>query len=138
LTVDTIVGDLLPEQKMQFVQKRQSQGEIVAMLGDGVNDAPVIAQADVSVAMANGSELSHAQADIIVLHGQLDGLSALHRIAVKTKRIARQNMFWAVVYNFVAIPLAATGLLTPWLAALGMSASSLLVVLNALRVKIKQ
>ena len=134
LEVDTIAGDLLPEQKMQSVQKLQSRGEIVAMLGDGVNDAPVIAQANVSVAMSNGSELSHAQADIIVLNGQLGGLKSLHKIAVKTKRIAQQNMFWAVVYNFIAIPLAATGLLTPWLAALGMSASSLLVVLNALRI----
>ena len=137
LAVDTIAGDLLPEQKLQSVQKLQSEGEVVAMLGDGVNDAPVIAQADVSVAMSNGSELSHAQADIIVFNGQLAGLKSLHSIAVKTKRIARQNMFWAVVYNFIAIPLAATGLLTPWLAALGMSASSLLVVLNALRAKIK-
>ena len=134
LQIDHLQGDMLPEQKMQYVSRLQGQGEVVAMLGDGVNDAPVIAQADVSIAMSSGSEVSHSQADIIVLNGNLASLNVLYEVASASSRITRQNLVWALLYNLTALPLAAAGLLTPWLAALGMSASSLLVVLNALRI----
>ncbi|NNC98968.1 MAG: HAD-IC family P-type ATPase, partial [Gammaproteobacteria bacterium] len=134
LPVDRVEGDLSPRQKMQRVQELQAQGEVVAMLGDGINDAPVIAQADVSIAMSNGSEVSHSQADIILLNGQLTSLKILFDVASVTRRITRQNLTWALLYNAAVLPLAAAGLLTPWLAALGMSISSLVVVLNALRI----
>ncbi|MBT8115569.1 MAG: cation-translocating P-type ATPase [Arenicella sp.] len=132
--IDLLRGDLLPEQKMEFVRDLQNNGEVVAMVGDGINDAPVIARADVSIAMSSGSELSQSQADVIVLNGRLDSLAALHTCARRTQVITRQNLLWALLYNAVALPMAAAGLLTPWIAALGMSLSSLLVVLNALRI----
>lgn len=134
LRVNSQEGDLSAEQKQQRIKQLQSKGEVVAMVGDGVNDAPVSAQADVSIVMANGSELTQSQADVIVLNGQLDSLSMLQDVAIKTKNITHQNIIWALAYNLIALPLAAFGMLTPWMAALGMSVSSLLVVLNAVRI----
>ncbi|MEM7359059.1 MAG: heavy metal translocating P-type ATPase [Pseudomonadota bacterium] len=134
LNVSESLGDLQAFDKQAYVQQLQEGGAVVAMVGDGINDAPVIRQADVSIAMASGSELSHSQADVIMLGTSLRGLQTLRLIARQTKQITRQNRRWAVFYNAIALPLAACGLLTPWLAALGMSLSSLLVVLNALRI----
>lgn len=133
--VDRGVGDLRPSEKVDYlVRLRQSVGT-TAVVGDGINDAPVLAAADVALAMSNGSELSQAKADVIVLNGRLDSIPWLAEIGRKTHKVVAQNMRWALAYNGVALPLAASGYLTPWLAALGMSVSSLLVVLNALRIK---
>lgn len=134
LNVDRRIGNLLPEEKLKIVTDLQSRGQIVAMLGDGVNDAPVISQADVSIAMSSGSELSTSQADIIIINGDLGSLKILDKVALKMKNITRQNLTWALLYNVIVLPLAAFGLLTPWIAALGMSISSLFVVLNASRI----
>ena len=135
LPVQSALGDLLPEQKVEALNYCIQGRETVAMVGDGINDAPVIAHADVSLAMANGDELSQAQADVIILNGRLDSLNTLVDVAAKTNQITRQNLIWALAYNLVVLPLAAFGFLTPWLAALGMSLSSLLVVSNAIRIK---
>lgn len=124
---------MAPEEKLALLRRRQHAGETVVMIGDGVNDAPVLAGADVSVAMAAGSSLAQTSADMVLLGDSLAPLSEGVAHARRTLRIVRQNLAWAAGYNLTALPLAAAGLITPWMAALGMSASSLLVVLNALR-----
>jgi len=124
-----------PESKRQIVTALQAQGRRVAMLGDGMNDAPVIAQADVSIALAEGATLAQARADFIALHSRASDVAALFAGSRKAMRIVRQNLVWALGYNVAVIPLAAFGYLTPALAAVGMAASSLLVVGNALRAR---
>jgi Cu2+-exporting ATPase len=124
-----------PESKRQLVAALQAQGRAVAMLGDGMNDAPVIAQADVSIALAEGATLAQARADFIVLNSRPADVAALLAGSRRAMRIVRQNLGWALAYNLAVIPLAAFGYLTPALAAVGMAASSLVVVGNALRAR---
>ena len=133
LGVDHHEAGLLPQDKHARMVALQREGAVVAMVGDGVNDAPVLAQAQLSIAMGGGALLSQATADVVLLSGRLQGLSDAFGIAARARRIVRQNLAWAAVYNLIALPLAAAGLVTPWLAGIGMGASSLLVVLNALR-----
>jgi Cu2+-exporting ATPase len=129
----TAYAELRAEDKLRLVQGLQHAGHRVVMVGDGVNDAPVLAAADVSVAIASGTDLARVNADLVLLG---EGLGSLTR-AVETSRrmvgIIRQNLCWAALYNLTALPLAASGRLEPWMAALGMSLSSLLVVVNAMR-----
>jgi Cu2+-exporting ATPase len=124
---------MTPQAKMDAVQLLQAEGAIVLMVGDGINDAPVLAAADVSIAMAGASSLAKINADVVLMRDRLGGIVELFGMAARTRRIIRQNMSWALLYNFGAIPAAAMGLVAPWLAALGMSLSSLLVVINAMR-----
>ena len=135
LGVDGYEAGLLPEDKQARMLVLQQQGAVVAMVGDGVNDAPVLAQAQLSIAMGSGALLVQAHADIVLLSGRLQGLVEAIGIAVRTRRIVGQNLVWATGYNAVALSLAAAGLVTPWMAGIGMGASSLIVVLNALRVR---
>jgi Cu2+-exporting ATPase len=135
LGIDIAVGGMTPEAKHEHLHALQQEGAIVAMVGDGVNDAPVLAQAHVSVAMGGGTDLARSQADVVLLGDDLRQLAAGVALARRTLRIIRQNLAWAFGYNLLAIPLAMAGLVTPWMAGIGMSASSLLVVLNALRLQ---
>lgn len=126
-------ADLKPENKLKNVKALQQQGAIVVMTGDGVNDAPVLAGADLSIAMGKGTQLAAATADMILISNNVEHIYHGYLIAVKTLAIIKQNLSWALLYNVIAIPAAAMGYVEPWLAAIGMSTSSLVVVLNALR-----
>ena len=135
LGIDDVHAGATPQEKHAFVEALQKRGAVVAMVGDGVNDAPVLAQAQVSVAMGGGSQLARTQADLVLLSDRLEHLSRAYRLARRSLKIIRQNLGWAFAYNFVALPLAMLGYVTPWMAGIGMSGSSLLVVLNALRLQ---
>ncbi len=135
LSIRDAHGGMTPQDKHDFIARLQSAGGVVAMVGDGVNDAPVLAQAQVSIAMGGGTELARNQADIVLLGENLAVLAEGVALARRTHRIVRQNLGWAFAYNLAAIPLAMFGWITPWMAGIGMSASSLLVVANALRLQ---
>ncbi|MFA7316045.1 MAG: heavy metal translocating P-type ATPase [Sulfuricella sp.] len=133
LGIVTVRAAMTPQGKLDYVRALQAEGAVVAMVGDGVNGAPVLAAADVSIAMGGGTQVARASADMILLSEHLLHLHAGLDVAVRTRHVIRQNLTWAFAYNMLAIPLAALGYITPWMAGIGMSASSLLVVLNALR-----
>lgn len=122
-----------PDSKLARLRQCQARGERVVMVGDGINDAPVLGGADVSIAMGSGSALAQSSSDLILTGQRLADLPAAVRLARRTLAVMRQNMAWAIGYNTVALPLAVTGQLAPWMAAAGMSASSLIVVGNAMR-----
>ena len=126
---------LSPTDKVNHIQALQAKGAVVLMVGDGINDAPVLAAADVSTSIAGAADLAQVSSDSIILNGQIEAITAAKRIADKTKRIIKQNLRWALIYNSSVLIPAALGYVPPWLAAIGMSLSSLLVVLNALRLK---
>ncbi len=133
LGMTSVQAQCTPDAKLQFLRAQQAAGHRVAMVGDGLNDAPVLAGADVSFAMGRATPLAQSQADFVVLGGQLARVVQSLRLARRTMRIVRQNLAWALAYNLACIPLAVVGWIPAWLAGLGMAASSLLVVMNALR-----
>ena len=131
--IDHVYAEMKPADKLAQVQNMQQRGAIVAMTGDGINDAPVLAGADVSIAMGSGTQLAAAHADLILLSNHVEHLYTGYQISTRTLKIIRQNLSWAFGYNLLAVPAAATGHVDPWMAAIGMSTSSLIVILNALR-----
>ncbi len=131
--IEDMAYGLTPEDKLERVASLQRKGAVVVMVGDGVNDAPVLSRAHVSVAMGRGTEAARASADLILMTEDLSHLAAALGVAQRTRTIIRQNVAWALGYNLVILPVAAMGYVQPWMAALGMSLSSLIVVTNALR-----
>lgn len=131
--VQDVVSGASPEDKLADVVRLQSRGHRLAMVGDGLNDGPVLARADTSFALGHAAPLAQAQADYVLQSGQVMDVVLTLLQARRTMRIVRQNLVWAAVYNLISVPMALVGWMPPWLAGLGMAASSLLVILNALR-----
>ncbi|MGK0475738.1 MAG: Cu2+-exporting ATPase [Oleispira sp.] len=133
LDIDDVHKGLSPAEKLEFASNWQQQGERLMMVGDGINDVPTLARADIAVAIGQASDLTKTNADAVITNNNLTTI--LHALSKgkKSSNIIRQNIYWALLYNILALPLAATGFIPPWAAAIGMSVSSLIVVGNALR-----
>lgn len=133
--IDTVITEVLPEEKATKIVELQDQGKTVAMVGDGVNDAPALVQADIGIAIGSGTEVAIEAADVTILGGDLLLIPKAMKASKSTIRNIRQNLFWAFGYNVAGIPIAALGLLAPWVAGAAMALSSVSVVTNALRLK---
>jgi len=134
LNIDEHQAELKPKDKLDNIAKLQDQGYQVCMVGDGINDAPAFAQADVAIAMTDASDITKLNADVLLLNNKIESLKTMLKIVTKTNRTIHMNFTWALAYNIIALPFAITGFITPWMAALGMSLSSLIVVVNATKI----
>jgi Cu+-exporting ATPase len=133
--VDTVVANVLPKEKAEFIKQLQAKGEVVAMVGDGINDAPALAQAQISMAMASGTDVAMETADVALMRHDLVAVVRAIVLSQRTMRTIKENLFWAFIYNVIGIPLAAFGMLSPTVAAAAMAFSSVSVVTNSLRLK---
>jgi P-type Cu2+ transporter len=134
LNINEYQAELKPEDKLDNIEKLQQQGFQVCMIGDGINDAPAFAQADVAIAMTEASDITKLNADMLLLNHKIDTLKTMLKIVSKTNKTIHMNFIWALTYNLTALPFAMMGYIAPWMAALGMSISSLIVVINASRI----
>ncbi|MBW8191513.1 cadmium-translocating P-type ATPase [Neiella marina] len=135
LNIQVAAGACSPKDKQSWVAARQAEGERVLMIGDGINDSPVLAQSNASIAIATGTDIAKRSADAVLVGERLTPIVTAINIAKHTRRIIRQNLAWALGYNLVVLPLAVSGMLPPYIAVVGMSASSLIVVVNAMRIE---